>query len=102
MTVATPLPFVTELPAERVPPPLDDQLTVTPLVATAFPLVSASCASIVTLVPATGASELDVTTNFAAEPAVNVTVAVSVSEAPLSVPAIVALPAVTEDVNVAV
>ncbi len=40
--------------------------------------------------------------NFAAEPAVNVTVAVLVSAAPLSVPAIVALPAVTEDVSVAV
>ena len=51
---------------------------------------------------ARGTLTSDVTTNFAAEPAVNVTVAVSVSEAPLSVPAIVALPAVTEDVNVAV
>ena len=54
------------------------------------------------MLPATGASELEVTTNFAAGPAVNVTVAVFVIALPLSVPAIVTLPAVSEDVSVAV
>ena len=94
--------MVVDVPDESEPPPLDDQFTVTPVVATALPLASASCASIVKLLPAMGASELEVTTNFAAEPAVNVALAVFVSALPSSVPAIVALPAVGEEVKVAV
>ena len=42
VTAATPLAFVADVPDESEPPPLDDQLTVSPLVATALPLASAS------------------------------------------------------------
>lgn len=62
VTVAWPAASVVEVGAENEPPFVLDQVTVLPAVAMALPLTSASCAVIVTVVPATGLLELDVTT----------------------------------------
>jgi hypothetical protein len=67
-----------------------------------LPFTSASCAVIVTLLPATGVNELTATRNFAAAPAVNATSAVWVKALPLSVPVMCAVPAESADVSVAV
>ncbi len=78
------------------------QVTVFPDVATALPFTSASCAVIVTVPPATGEVLEDVTRYFVAGPAAKTTVSESAIATPFKVPVIVAVPAVTGAVNVAV
>ena len=63
---------------------------------------SASWAVIVTEVPATGAESLDATMYLAAGPTTNATVVEFASAAAFSVPVIVAVPVLVEDVRVAV
>jgi hypothetical protein len=69
LTVAWPLASVVEVAVAKEPPvPLFDQVTVRPLVETAFPFASASCASTVTALPATGEAAERVTRYFVAAP----------------------------------
>src|SRR5438105_2336504 len=65
-------------------------------------IASASCAVIVTELPATGPESLDVTMYLAAGPTVSVTDDVFARANPFSVPVIVAMPVPADDVNVAV
>jgi hypothetical protein len=103
VTLATPLPFVDDVLDENEPPPqLFDQVAVWPEAETELPFTSASCAVIVTLLPATGVNEVAVTRNFAAAPAANVTSAVCVNAPPFSVPVMCAVTAESADVSVAV
>ncbi len=103
LTVATPEPLVVEVGEPNEPPaPVFDQVTVRPLVETALLLASASCAVIVTALPATGLEELDVTRYCVAAPGVKVTEAELAIAEPLRVPVIEAVPAVVEEVRVAV
>ena len=66
VTVAWPAASVTELAAVKLPPLVLDHVTVFPAVVTALPLASASCAVIVTVLPAITELALDVTTYFVA------------------------------------
>lgn len=87
-TVAMPEAFVVDVADANEPPaPVFDQVTTLPLVPTVLPCVSESCAVMVTLLPAAGVVELDVTTNFVAAPATDV----KVPDVPLSAPASVAV-----------
>ena len=63
VTVAIPLAFVRLVPAEKAPCAKSDLLhvTVRPAVLTALPCTSASCAVIVTVLPAAGVLLLEVT-----------------------------------------
>ena len=71
LTVAMPEPLVVEVGEPNEPPvPVFDQVTVRPLVETALLLTSASCAVIVTALPATGLEELDVTRYCVAGPGI--------------------------------
>jgi hypothetical protein len=86
-TVATPAALVVDVPLPNEPPaPVFDHVTTTPLVATALPFVSASCAVTVTAVPAIGDELEDVTRYLAAAPATVVTVVVVPVRADASVP----------------
>jgi len=70
--VATPEPFVELVAVANVPLAFDFvHVTVNPAVATALSLASASCAEIVTLAPATGLLEDEVTKYFVAVPTAN-------------------------------
>jgi hypothetical protein len=103
VTVATPLPSVDDESAEKEPPPqFFDQVAVWLGSATALPFESASCAVTVTLFPATGVSELEVTRNFAGAPGVNDTSAVSARVLPFRVAVTCAVPETSPDVSVAV
>ena len=87
LTVAMPEPLVVEVGEPNEPPvPVFDQVTVRPLVETALLLTSASCAVIVTALPAIGLEELDVTRYFVAGPGAKVTEAELAIAEPLSVP----------------
>jgi hypothetical protein len=101
--VATPLPFVVDVAAEKEPLASDlVHVTTCPLVVTGLLFASASCAVIVTPLPATGPVELELTRYFVAPPAVNVTVASPLVIAlPPIVPEIVAVPAEVGEVRVA-
>ena len=103
VTVATPEASVVDVAAEKEPPaPVFDHVTTRPLVGMSLFNASASCAVIVTEVPATGAESLDVTMYLAAGPTVNVTDVVFARAEPFNVPVIVAVTVLVEDVNVAV
>lgn len=103
VTVAMPPAFVVDVPDEKEPAPqFFDHAAVWPDSETALPFTSASCAVIVTSLPATGPVEAGVTTNFAAAPAANVTSAACARALPFSVPVMCAVPAVRPDVSVAV
>lgn len=78
VTVATPLLLVVEVGPEKEPPFVLDHVTVLPEVPTALLFASASCAVIVTPVPATGEELLDVTRYFVAVPGTVVTVTLPV------------------------
>ena len=66
VTVATPLKLVVLVPEENEPPaPVLLQVTTLPAMGTGKPPASASCAVIVTAVPATGLLSLEVTTYLA-------------------------------------
>jgi hypothetical protein len=95
-TVATPLALVVDVGAANDPFPLDlVHVTVFPAVLTALPLTSANCAVIVTLAPAAGLEELDVTMYLVAAPATPVAVNVTgLPVRPVDVAASVLLPAV--------
>lgn len=68
-TTAIPLEFVVVVAEANEPPaPVLVHVTTAPLVATALPLASASCAETVTAAPATGDALFGVTTYFAAGP----------------------------------
>jgi len=74
-TVATPLTLVVLVPDENEPPlPVLLHVTILPAVDTGLLLASASCAVIVTALPAAGLLLLDVTRYFVAGPAVTVIV----------------------------
>src|SRR5258708_5211001 len=103
VTVATPLPLVREVGLPKDPPPVLDQVTVLPEVATALLFPSASCAVIVTCVPAAGVELDDVTTYLVAAAAAYVTVWLPlVMAAPLTVAPTVPVPLVVGAVSVAV
>ena len=69
VVVATPFALVVLFVGDNEPPvPVLLQVTLLPDAKTALPLASASCAVIVTAVPATGLLLLDVTIYFAAGP----------------------------------
>jgi hypothetical protein len=73
-TVAIPLPLVALVADANEPPvPVLPHVTMAPDVATALPFASASCAEIVTTVPATGLDALGVTTYFVGGPATVIT-----------------------------
>ena len=79
-TVAIPLALVMLVGALNEPPLVLLQVTVLPEFATGFPKLSASCAVIVTALPAAGVLLLDLTTYFVAGPAVTVKFAEFVPE----------------------
>lgn len=99
--VAIPLAFVLDVPAEKEPFALDFvHVTVTPFVATALLLASASWALIVTLLPATGEVLLDVTMYLLATPAMPVAVnVIGLPVNPVEVAVRVLLPAVAPSVQ---
>src|SRR5688500_5374259 len=86
----------------NVPPVVFVNVTAVPDVATGLLLTSASCARTVTDVPATGVELFAVTRYFAAAPAVNETIPVVLTATALTVAVTVAVPAVGDDVSVAV
>jgi hypothetical protein len=102
-TVAIPLSFVV-LVGLANDPLVFDLLHITTLPAALIALFceSASCAVIVTVLPATGLLLLEVTMYLLAEPIVKVTVASSVIAAPTSVPVILAVPTIVVEVKIAV
>ena len=102
--VATPLPFVFDVAAENEPLASDFvHVTVTPDVATALLFASASCAVIVTSLPASGLAALDVTRYLVALPTIVVIVAdVPVRADPSVAVTVVAVPATVCVVNVTV
>jgi hypothetical protein len=79
-TVAMPLALVKLVGALNEPPLVLLQLTVLPVFHTGLPKLSASCAVIVTTLPAAGVLLLGVTTYFVAGPAVTVKFAEFVPE----------------------
>src|SRR6266550_935259 len=98
-----PLALVGEVGLPKLPPFVLDQLTVWLFSATGLPLASASCAVIVTLLPATGLVELDDTRYCVPAPAAKVTVALPlVIGFVLIVALTVADPAVVGDCSVRV
>jgi len=69
VNVTEAIPFVSVLlvPVEKLPPvPVFDQVTILPAVAFAPPLSELNCADMVTVVPAIGEDESDVTTYISA------------------------------------
>jgi hypothetical protein len=103
VTLATPPPFVVLVAAAKAPPLVLDHVTVRPAAATALLLASTSWAEMVTVEPATGEYELELTTYLAGVPAAKATFAFPVViAAPLRVAAIVALPTTAGAVSVAV
>src|SRR5688500_17548581 len=94
--------IVAGLAPVNVPPFVIVNVTAVPDVATGLLLTSASCARTVTYVPATGVELFAVTRYFAAAPAVNETIPVVLTATALTVAVTVAVPAVGDDVSVAV
>src|SRR2546422_181709 len=97
-SVAVEVPFesVALVPAATEPPPVLDQVTVRPALATELLFASASCAAIVTVDPTVGLYELDVTRYFVGAPATNETPALLVIAEPFTVPLTAAYPTVAD------